>query len=128
MQESTIEQAKKFSGIDDEIAIVRTKLRNVLEKDPDNARLTAQLATTIGHLLRVRLKLGEAVKPGFQEGIDNIIREVGGSPVLPPAVPVSPAEESVVPPVSENSVAPSGSISNTPSSAVLLLNAPAVVF
>ena len=61
LQESTIEQAKRASGIDDEIAIVRAKLRNVLEKDPDNARLTAQMATTIGHLLRVRLKLGEAV-------------------------------------------------------------------
>ena len=73
LQENTIEQAKRASGIDDEIAIVRVKLRNVLEKDPDNARLAAQLATTIGHLLRVRLKLGEAVRPGLQEGIDEVV-------------------------------------------------------
>ena len=70
------ELASDVSGIDDEIALLRVKIKSVLEKDPENIRLIMQATNALAGLVRTRYNITVEQRKGLREAIGNVIRDV----------------------------------------------------
>ena len=70
------EQATGFEGIDDEIALLRVKIKSLLEHDPENIKLIMQATNTLARLVRTRYNIGKEDKKGLKEAIANVLRDV----------------------------------------------------
>ncbi|MFC2069728.1 hypothetical protein ACFLTB_00925 [Chloroflexota bacterium] len=70
------EQATGVEGIDDEIALLRVKIKSLLERDPENIKLIMQATNTLARLVRTRYNIGKEDKQGLKEAIGNVLRDV----------------------------------------------------
>jgi hypothetical protein len=70
------ELAADVSGIDDEIALLRVKIKSVLEKDPENIRLIMQATNTLAGLVKARYNMTREQRKGLREAIGNVIKDV----------------------------------------------------
>jgi len=70
------ELASDVSGIDDEIALLRVKIKSVLEKDPENIKLIMQATNALAGLVRTRYNITVEQRKGLREAIGNVIRDV----------------------------------------------------
>jgi len=70
------ELAAGVEGIDDEIALLRVKIKSLLEHDPENIRLIMQAANTLARLVKTRYKITKEQKKGLKEAIGNVLRDV----------------------------------------------------
>jgi len=58
-QKLRLKEAALVNGIDEEINLLRVKLKSVVERDPDNVRLISHAAISLGRLLRIRERLNK---------------------------------------------------------------------
>ena len=65
-----LEQAVGVEGIDAEIALLRVKLRRVLEKEPQNIKLIMQAANMISKLLKDSETMTPKQKEKAQQGMN----------------------------------------------------------
>jgi hypothetical protein len=70
------ELATDVNGIDDEIALLRVKIKSVLEKDPENIKLIMQATNTLAGLVKTRYKISREQRKGLKEAIGNVLRDV----------------------------------------------------
>ena len=70
------ELASGVEGIDDEIALLRVKIKSILARDTENIKLIMQAANTLARLVRTRYKIGKEDKKGLKEAIANVLRDV----------------------------------------------------
>jgi len=70
------ELATGIEGIDDEIALLRVKIKSLLERDPDNLKLIMQATNALARLLRTRYNISKNDKKGLKEAIANVLRDV----------------------------------------------------
>lgn len=70
------ELATDVEGIDDEIALLRVKIKSILARDPENVRLIMQAANTLARLVRTRYKISKEDRKGLKEAIANVLRDV----------------------------------------------------
>ena len=70
------ELATGVEGIDDEIALLRVKIKSLLERDPENIKLIMQASNTLARLIRTRYKISKEDKKGLKEAIGNVLRDV----------------------------------------------------
>ncbi len=70
------ELATGVDGIDDEIALLRVKIKSVLEHDPENIKLIMQATNTLARLVSTRYNIGKEDKKGLKEAITNVLRDV----------------------------------------------------
>ncbi|MFQ5997642.1 MAG: hypothetical protein ACE5KP_08490 [Dehalococcoidales bacterium] len=70
------ELATGVNGIDDEIALLRVKIKSVLEKDPENFKLIMQATNTLAGLVKTRYKISKEQRKGLKEAIGNVLRDV----------------------------------------------------
>jgi len=70
------ELATGVDGIDDEIALLRVKIKSLIVHDPDNIKLIMQATNTLAKLLRTRYNISKKDKKGLKEAIGNVLREV----------------------------------------------------
>jgi hypothetical protein len=70
------ELASGVNGIDDEIALLRVKIKSVLEKDPENVNLIMQATNTLATLVKTRYKISKEQRKGLKEAIGNVLRDV----------------------------------------------------
>jgi uncharacterized protein YjcR len=70
------ELATGVNGIDDEIALLRVKIKSVLEKDPENIKLIMQVTNTLAGLVKTRYKISKEQRKGLKEAIGNVLRDV----------------------------------------------------
>ena len=70
------EQATGFEGIDDEIALLRVKIKSVLQNDPENIKLIMQATNTLARLVRTKYNLSKEDRKGLKEAIGNVLRDV----------------------------------------------------
>ena len=68
--------ATGVEGIDDEIALLRVKIKSLLEHDPENIKLIMQATNTLARLVRTRYNIGNEDKKGLKEAIGNVLRDV----------------------------------------------------
>jgi len=70
------EIASGVSGIDDEIALLRVKIKSVLEKDPENINLIMRATNTLAGLVKTRYNITKEQKKGLKDAISNVLRDV----------------------------------------------------
>ncbi len=70
------ELATGVEGIDDEIALLRVKIKSLLEKDPENIKLVMQATNALARLVRTRYSISKEDRKGLKEAIGNVLREV----------------------------------------------------
>ena len=68
--------ASGVDGIDDEIALLRVKIKSILGDDPKNIRLIVEATNTLERLVRTRYKISKEQRKGLKEAIGNVLREV----------------------------------------------------
>ncbi|MFQ6122582.1 MAG: hypothetical protein ACE5LA_05950 [Dehalococcoidales bacterium] len=70
------ELAAGVNGIDDEIALLRVKIKSILEKDPENIKLIMQATNTLVRLVKINYKMTKEQRKGLKEAIGNVLRDV----------------------------------------------------
>ena len=70
------ESATGVEGIDDEIALLRVKIKSLLERDPENIKLVMQATNALERLIRTRYNISKEDKKGLKEAIGNVLRDV----------------------------------------------------
>jgi len=70
------ELASGVNGIDDEIALLRVKIKSILEHDPENVKLIMQATNALERLIRTRYKISREQRKGLKEAIGNVLKEV----------------------------------------------------
>jgi len=68
--------ATGVEGIDDEIALLRVKIKSLLAHDPENIKLIMQATNTLARLVRTRYNISKEDKKGLKEAITNVLRDV----------------------------------------------------
>ena len=70
------ELASGVEGIDDEIALLRVKVKSILSHDPENIKLIMQATNTLARLVRTKYNISKEDKKGLKEAIGNVLRDV----------------------------------------------------
>jgi hypothetical protein len=63
-------------SIDDEIALLRVKIKSILSSDPGNIKLIMQATNTLARLVKTRYNITREQKKGLKEAIGNVLRDV----------------------------------------------------
>jgi hypothetical protein len=71
-----LEEARSIDGIDEEIAILRLKLRELIVAKPERFDLHLKLATTIARLVTTRYNISKEQKKSLKEAITKVITEI----------------------------------------------------
>jgi len=71
-----MEEAGYVEGIDQEIALLRIKLRRLVESQPDRIDLYLEAANTIARLVRTRYQISKEQKKSLKEAIAKVLTEV----------------------------------------------------
>jgi hypothetical protein len=70
------ELAAGVNGIDDEITLLRVKIKSILGEDPKNVRLLVGATNALERLIRTRYKITKEQRKGLKEAIGNVLRDV----------------------------------------------------
>ncbi len=70
------ELATDVEGIDDEIALLRVKIKSLLERDPENIKLVMRAPNALERLITTRYKITKEQRKGLKEAIANVLRDV----------------------------------------------------
>ena len=68
--------ATGVEGIDDEIAMLRVKIKSLLEKDPENIQLILRATNTLAGLVKTRYRITREQRQGLKEAIGNVLKDV----------------------------------------------------
>jgi len=68
--------ATGVEGIDDEIALLRVKIKSLLERDPENIKLIMRATNALERLITTRYKITKEQRKGLKEAIGNVLRDV----------------------------------------------------
>ena len=71
-----LELATGVEGIDDEIALLRVKIKSILAHEPDNVKLIMQVTDTLARLVRVKYNISKKDKKGLKEAIGNVLKDI----------------------------------------------------
>jgi hypothetical protein len=71
-----LEEASGVEGIDEEIAILRVKLRGLIVAAPDKFDLHLKLATTIARLVSTRYSITKEQKKSLREAVTKVLTEI----------------------------------------------------
>jgi len=71
-----LDEAAFVEGIDQEIALLRIKLRELVETEPDRIDLQLEAANTIARLVRTRYQISKEQKKSLKEAITKVLTEV----------------------------------------------------
>ncbi len=71
-----LEEASHIEGIDEELALLRMKLRELLEEQPERIDLHFEAANIIARLVRTRYQITKEQKKSLKEAIQKVMTEV----------------------------------------------------
>jgi hypothetical protein len=71
-----LEEASHVEGIDEEIALLRVKLRELLEEQPERIDLHFEAANLIARLVRTRYQITKEQKKSLKEAVQKVLTEV----------------------------------------------------
>ena len=75
-EKALLEDAASLEGLDEEIAILRVKLREIIVKHPENLQLAFEAANTLTRLIRTRYNITREQKKSLKEAITKVITEI----------------------------------------------------
>jgi len=70
------ELASGVEGIDDEIALLRVKIKSILENDPENIKLIMQATNTLAGLVKTSYNMTKEQRKGLKEAIGNVLKDI----------------------------------------------------
>jgi len=70
------ERASQVEGIDQEIALMRVKLRELVQNQPDRIDLHFEAANIIARLVKTRYQISREQKKSLKEAIAKVLTEV----------------------------------------------------
>ena len=73
-EELDFELAQGVEGIDDEIALLRVKIKSLLENDPDNVRLIMEATNTLARLVMTRYRISSDQKKALSNAIGSVLK------------------------------------------------------
>jgi hypothetical protein len=79
MEQLDYQHAIEVEGLDAEIAMMRVKIKSVMEKDPENLKLINQAMNILTRLVIAKYNISKDDKPGIEETIGNVFKEVAVS-------------------------------------------------
>ncbi|MEW6143160.1 MAG: hypothetical protein AB1597_08455 [Chloroflexota bacterium] len=82
-----LEEARRVEGLDEEIAVLRVKLRELIESQPEKVELCLTAANTIARLVRTRYNISREQKKSLKEAITRVLTEIA----IPAGVSVTKA-------------------------------------
>ncbi|MFC1900957.1 hypothetical protein ACFLYN_05120 [Chloroflexota bacterium] len=68
--------ATGVEGIDDEIALLRVKIKSLVERDPENIKLIMQAINTLARLIRTKYNISKEDKQGLKEAIGTVLKDI----------------------------------------------------
>ena len=71
-----MEEASRVEGIDEEIALLRVKLRELLAEQPERIDLHFEAANVIARLVRIRYQIAKGQKKSPKEAIQKVLTEL----------------------------------------------------
>jgi hypothetical protein len=71
------ETAAGANGLDDEITLLRVKIKALVEKDPDNIKLIMAATGMLAKLIKTRYSISKREEKSLGESIKNIIKDIG---------------------------------------------------
>ena len=71
-----LEEASHIEGIDEEIALLRVKLRELLEQQPQRIDLHFEAANIIARLVKTRYQITREQKKTLKEAIQKVLTEI----------------------------------------------------
>jgi hypothetical protein len=71
-----LEEAREIEGLDEEIAVLRVKLRELIEKEPERFDLHLRAANTIARLVGIRYNITKEQKNSLKEAITKVLTEI----------------------------------------------------
>ncbi len=71
-----LEDAGLVDGIDEEIALLRVRLREMAVQSPERLDLQMNLATTIARLVKTRYQISSGQKKSLKAAISKVLEEV----------------------------------------------------
>ena len=71
-----MEDACRVEGIDDEIALLRVRLRSLAQESPERIDLQMDLANTIARLVKTRYQISSEQKKSLKDAIARVLEEV----------------------------------------------------
>lgn len=70
------ELASGVEGIDDEITLLRVKIKSLISSDPENIELIMRATSTLARLVKTRFNITREQKKGLKEAIGNVLKDV----------------------------------------------------
>jgi hypothetical protein len=70
--------ARGMPGLDEEIAVLRLRLRSALEEHPENLTLMLKGIELLVKALSARYRLSKDAKADISASIEGVLREIGG--------------------------------------------------
>jgi hypothetical protein len=70
--------ARDVEGLDEEIAVLRLRLRSVLQEHPDNMKLMLKGIELLTRALSARYRLSKDAKADLSASIKSVLSEIGG--------------------------------------------------
>src|SRR4030042_2680987 len=71
-----LEEARDIEGLDEEIAILRVKLRKLIQNDPDRFDLHLKVTNTIARLVGIRYDITKEQKKSLKEAITRVLTDI----------------------------------------------------
>ncbi len=71
-----LEAARDLDGLDDEIALLRVKIKSLVERDEDNLKLLIDATSTLARLLRTRYNLQQHQHDGIRDAITGVLTDL----------------------------------------------------
>ena len=68
--------ATRVEGIDEEIALMRVKIKTLVQIDPENIRLIMQSINALSRLISTKFNLRKDDKQGLKEAIGNVLKDI----------------------------------------------------
>ena len=70
------ELATGVEGIDDEIALLRVKIKSILENEPENIKLIMQATNTLAGLVKISYNMTKEQRKGLKKAMGNVLRDI----------------------------------------------------
>jgi hypothetical protein len=70
------EAAAGVNGIDEEITLLRVKIKSLVGDDPGNLRLLVEATNALERLVRTRYRITREQRQGLKEAIGNVLKDI----------------------------------------------------
>jgi hypothetical protein len=77
-ERAALPQARDVQGLDEEIAVLRLRLRSVLKEHPDNMKLMLKGVELLTRAISAKYRLSKDAKADLSAGIKSVLEEIGG--------------------------------------------------